>query len=90
MPSEAVRARWAVSLRPAEILPVVLELLPDLLNGEAGVKIAMPLTLLDVNPDLFSPGRQRLAQETLDDLLAGFIDTGVDLTHRRTALTPAF
>jgi hypothetical protein len=36
------------------------------------------LTLLDVNPALFSPGKQRLAQETLDDLLAGFIDTGVD------------
>jgi hypothetical protein len=79
MPSEAVRARWAVSLRPEETLPVVLELLPDLLDGKAGVKVAMPLTLLEVNPDLFSPGRQRLAQATLDDLLAGFIDTGVDL-----------
>jgi hypothetical protein len=80
MPSEALRAHWVVSLRPAEILPVVLELLPDLLNGEAGVKVAMPLTLLDANPDLFSPGRQRLAQETLDDLLAGFIDTRIDLS----------
>jgi hypothetical protein len=79
MPSEAMSAHWVVSLRPAEILPVVQELLPDLLSGEAGVKVAMPLTLLDANPDLFSPGRQRLAQETLDDLLAGFIDTGVDL-----------
>jgi len=79
MPSEGLRPHWAVSLRPAEILPVVLKLLPDLLDGKAGVKVAMPLTFLDVNPDLFSPGRQRLAQETLDDLLAGFIDTGVDL-----------
>jgi hypothetical protein len=79
IPSEAMSTHWVVSLRPAEILPVVLELLPELLKGEAGVKVAMPLTLLDANPDLFSPGRQRLAQETLDDLLAGFIDTGVDL-----------
>jgi hypothetical protein len=79
MPSEALRAHWVVSLRPAETLPVVLKLLPDLLNGKAGEKIAMPLTFLDANPELFSPGRQRLAQETLDDLLAGFIDTGVDL-----------
>jgi hypothetical protein len=78
LPSEALRAHWVVSLRPAEILPVVLELLPDLLGGKAGVKVVMPLTFLDANPDLFSPGRQRLAQETLDDLLAGFIDTGVD------------
>jgi hypothetical protein len=79
MPSEAMSAYWVVSLRPAEILPVVRELLPDLLSGEAGVKVAMPLTLQDANPNLFSPGRQRLAQVTLDDLLAGFIDTGVDL-----------
>jgi hypothetical protein len=79
IPSEGLRAHWAVSLRPAEVLPVALELLPDLLDGKAGVKVAMPLTFLDVNPDLFSLGRQRLAQETLDDLLAGFIDTGVDL-----------
>jgi len=79
IPSEALRAQWVVSLRPAETLPVVLELLPDLLNGEAGVKVAMTLTFVDANPDLFSPGRQRLAKETLDDLLAGFIDTGVDL-----------
>jgi hypothetical protein len=79
LPSEALRTHWVVSLRPAEILPVVSELLPDLLNGKAGVKVAMPLTLLEANPALFSPGRQHLAQETLDELLAGFIDTGVDL-----------
>lgn len=84
IPSESVSAQWAVSLRTAEILPVVLEILPDLLNDKAGVKIAMPLTFLDVNPDLFSPGRQHLAQEILDDLLGGFIDTGVDLATGET------
>ncbi len=78
MPSEALAPYWAVSLRSAEILPVVMKLVPDLLNGKGGEKAAMPLTFLDINPDLFSPGRQRLAQETLDDLLGGFIDTGVD------------
>jgi hypothetical protein len=78
LPSEAMRAHWVVSLRHDDILPVVLKLLPDLLDGKAGSKTVMPLTLLDVNPDLFSPGRQLLAQKTLDDLLAGFIDTGVD------------
>lgn len=78
MPSAAVQPNWVVSIRSAEIMPAVLELLPDLLSGKGGKKAAMPLTFLDVNPSLFSPGRQRLAQETLDDLLAGFIDTGVD------------
>jgi hypothetical protein len=78
MPSEAMRPHWVASLRPAEILPVVLDLLPDLLNDKVGVKVAMPLTLLEVNSELFSPGRQHLAQETLNDLLAGFVDTGID------------
>jgi hypothetical protein len=78
LPSESMRAHWAVSLRPTEILPVVLELLPDVLDGKTGVKVSLPLTFLDANPDLFTPGRQRLAQKILDDLLAGFIDTGID------------
>jgi hypothetical protein len=78
LPSDSMRAHWAVSLRQEDILPVVQKLLPNLLDGKAGVKVAMPLTLLDTNLDLFSPGRQLLAQETLDDLLAGFIDTGID------------
>jgi len=78
LPAEGLRAHWVVSLRPAEILPEVLNLLPQLLKGTAGVKVDMPLTLLDANPDLFSPGRQRLDQQNLDDLLAGYIDTGVD------------
>lgn len=78
LPSETLRPHWVVSLRHEEVLPVVLKLLPDLLAGKAGDKVAMPLSLVDANPDLFSPGRQLLAQKTLDDLLAGFIDTGVD------------
>lgn len=79
-PSEALAAHWAVSLRHADILPEVLKLLPDLLAGKAGDKVVMPLTFLDTNADLFSPGRQHLAQETLNDLLAGFVDTGIDMT----------
>ena len=63
---------------PSGLSQKVSKLLPDLLAGKAGEKVVMPLSLLDVNADLFSPGRQHLAQETLDDLLAGFVDTGVD------------
>ena len=54
------------------------ELLPGLLNGEGSVVVELPLGFTAVNPDLFSPGRQRLTEIMLADLLAGFIDTGVD------------
>jgi hypothetical protein len=37
-----------------------------------------PLGFTGTNPDLLSPGRQQLVETMLADLLAGFIDTGVD------------
>jgi len=39
--------------------------------------LPMPLEIREANPDLFSPGRQRLANEILADLLTGFVGTGV-------------
>jgi hypothetical protein len=54
------------------------ELLPGLMNGEGGVVVELPISFTGVNPDLFSPGRQRLTEAMLADLLAGYIDTGVD------------
>jgi hypothetical protein len=44
--------------------------------GQAGVSHTAPIIISHVNPDLFSPGRQRLVEATLADLSAGFIDTG--------------
>jgi hypothetical protein len=38
----------------------------------------LPLALQHVNPQLVSPGRQRLVEEMLAELRAGYIDTGVD------------
>jgi len=35
--------------------------------------------LTDQNPALFSTGRQHLVEKMLNDLLAGFIDSGVNL-----------
>jgi hypothetical protein len=77
-PAEELRSHWVASLRFADTLPFVLDLVPDLLNGKGGFNISVPLIITDVNADLFSPGRQRLAEEVMGDLLAGFVDTGVD------------
>ncbi|MFZ6030753.1 MAG: hypothetical protein ACOYYS_23860 [Chloroflexota bacterium] len=76
-PPEALRANWVASLR-TDPLPTILALIPALMDGQSGQSVSVPLQITDVNPDLFSPGRQHYANEVLADLLAGFTDTGVD------------
>ena len=76
-PPEALRPRWVASLR-VDPIPIIQNILPDLLNGKSLGNVFVPLAIADPNPDLFSPGRQRLANEILADLLAGFVDTRVD------------
>ena len=75
-PSEGLKPHWVASLY-SDPLPAVQALLPDLLNGKGGAALPMPLEIREANPDLFSPGRQRLANEILADLLTGFVGTGV-------------
>jgi hypothetical protein len=50
----------------------------DLLAGEGGKSMPMPLSIEVFNSELFTPGRQRLAEETLQDLIDGYIDTAVN------------
>jgi hypothetical protein len=47
-------------------------------SGKAGENISLPVTITNINEDLFSIGRQHWVQETIDDLNNGFIDTGID------------
>ena len=50
---------------------------PGLLSDQGGAKHTVNLTITNINPELFSPGRQRLVEKMLAELSAGFIDTGV-------------
>ncbi len=50
---------------------------PNLISGQGGTAIQSPLGLSDVDPSILTPGKQRLVQQTLDDLQAGRIATGV-------------
>ena len=77
-PPEGQPEYWVASIGAADPLQSVRDMWPDLLNGEGGVIVELPLGFTAVNPDLLSPGRQRLAEAMLADLLAGYIDTGVD------------
>ncbi len=76
-PPEGLEQNWIASLR-SESLPVVQQIIPELLAGRGALNLPMPLEITNINPNLFSPGRLRLAEETLAEMLAGFIDTGVD------------
>ena len=65
---------WVVTLQP-DYLASIKAAWPDLMAGKGGKAFPAPLALTDVNADLFSVGKQRLAQKTLNDLLAGLIST---------------
>ncbi len=66
---------WVMTIRPDEI-KAIQSGWPDLVAGKGGKTIPSPLGLADVDPNLLSPGKERLVQKVLDDLLTGRIVTG--------------
>jgi hypothetical protein len=77
-PPEGLRGNWVASLGIGDPLPIVQELWPKLVSGKGETHVPLPLGFTAVNPDLLSPGRKRNAETMLADLLAGFINTGVE------------
>ncbi len=77
-PANAWREHWVASLGSQDPLLSLPDLWAKLLAGKGGEEVSLPLGFTGTNPDLLSPGRQRLVETMLADLLAGFIDTGVD------------
>lgn len=67
---------WVLTLQ-SDYIASLKTAWPDLVAGKGGQAFPAPLSFTDINPDLFSPGKQLIAQKTLDDLLAGFISTSV-------------
>ena len=66
------KANWAATLS-FDALPAMQKLWPDLLAGKGGQTVDASLSWTDVNVDIFTVGKQRLAQEALDGLLDGTI-----------------
>jgi len=75
-PPEEARVNWIVTIQP-DWIAAVQSAWTDIAAGNGGKSYPSPLTLADINPDLLSEGRLRLAQQMLDDLLAGRVGTGV-------------
>lgn len=67
---------WVVTLQP-DYLEALKTAFPALMAGQGGQTFPAPLSFTDINPDLFSPGKQANARKVLIDLLGGYIDTGV-------------
>jgi hypothetical protein len=63
---------WVATISPNTIKAIQLAW-PNLIAGQGGINVQSPLGLADVDPALLSPGRQRLAEETLEGLIAGRI-----------------
>ena len=76
-PNERLTSNWVVSLQP-NVIPAIKSIWPDLVAGQGGQNLPMPLFLADVNPDLLSEGKQMDVQEILDRLQRGEISTGVN------------
>lgn len=65
---------WVVTLQP-DYLAATIAAWPSLVSGDGGKTFPAPLTFTDVNDDLFTPGKQRLAQETMQAMFEGYIAT---------------
>ena len=72
---------WVLSL-VSDPLPLIRQQVQGLLDGSltGGRSLVVPIQFTQVNPAIFTPGKQQLAGKILSDLQLGFIDTGVDLT----------
>ena len=68
---------WVASIQP-DMLHAIESAWPDLVAGNGGKDVPSPLTLTDLNPEFFSAGKQRLAEDLLADLVAGRVVTGVN------------
>jgi hypothetical protein len=69
---EKAMNNWVCTLQ-ADTIAAIRNAWPNLLAGQGGQTIYSPLAITDVNSDLLTPGRLRLANATLNGVLSGEI-----------------
>lgn len=72
-PSAELQSNWAATVQ-MDNASLMDTLWPDLLAGKPGQALEAPVTLSDINPDKFSPGRQDLVQTMISNLQNGLVD----------------
>ena len=75
-PPERARDNWIATIQP-NWLSAIQAAWPQLVAGEGGFSQPSPLSLTNINAALLTPGKERLAQETLERLAKGEIATSV-------------
>jgi hypothetical protein len=78
LPPEGLSDQWIAAIHSGDPIEAVIEMWADLISGQGGLVVQMPLTVEAVNPELFSPGRQEMVNEMLKEFSEGYISTGVD------------
>ncbi len=75
------QSSWVVSLT-TDPISLIQEQVAGLLDGSisGGQSLVVPIQFTQINPLIFTPGKQKSAEQVLSDLQTGFIDTSVDLT----------
>lgn len=76
-PGENLGEKWIATVRAAPELAIA-EIWDRVWIGEGGGTLAMPVIIEDINPERLTPGREAWVREVLQDLIDGYIDTGVD------------
>jgi hypothetical protein len=65
-------AGWVMTIQP-DVIKAIQAAWPQLVSGQGGLAVQSPLGLSDIDPLLLSPGKQRLVEQMLQDLQAGFV-----------------
>jgi hypothetical protein len=70
-------AGWVMTIQP-DIIKAIQNAWTGLLSGQGGIIVQSPLGLSDIDSAILSPGKQRLVEQTLNDLQAGLINIGTN------------
>lgn len=65
-------AGWVMTIQP-DVIKAIQNAWPQLVAGQGGITVESPLGLSDIDPTILTPGKQRLVEQTLNDLQAGLI-----------------
>jgi hypothetical protein len=76
-PGAAIQAQWVATIQ-ADLAQAFRQAWERIMAGESGFAISAPLTIQYANEQLFSAGRLRLVEYTLEELNHGFIGTGYE------------
>ncbi len=76
-PGDDLGEKWIATVRIAPEVAIA-EIWDNVWVGEGGGTMSMPVVIEDINSERLTPGREAWVQEILQDLIDGYIDTGVD------------